>query len=98
MAGVGDVAETRGGAIVGDPADHGRLALAERLIELLGRTLWGANGERHRRKLPEGQRGAAAPRPPLPTTMPAWGPPRSLSPEKETRSRPAPTASCTVGS
>src|SRR4030065_616834 len=33
-----------------------------------------------------------------PTTMPAWGPPRSLSPEKQTRARPAATVSGTGGS
>ena len=33
-----------------------------------------------------------------PTTIPAWGPPRSLSPENDTRSTPEATASCTVGS
>ena len=36
--------------------------------------------------------------PARPTTMPAWGPPSSLSPEKDTRSTPEPTTSGTVGS
>ena len=34
----------------------------------------------------------------LPTTMPAWGPPSSLSPENDTRSTPEATTSGTVGS
>ena len=33
-----------------------------------------------------------------PTTMPAWGPPRSLSPEKQTRSAPAARLDAAVGS
>ena len=34
----------------------------------------------------------------LPTTIPACGPPSSLSPEKDTRSTPEATTSGTVGS
>ena len=34
----------------------------------------------------------------VPTTMPACGPPSSLSPENDTRSTPEPTTSGTVGS
>src|SRR3972149_6889453 len=58
--GVEDGAAVQEQAIVGDPADHRRLALAERLIELLGRTLGGANGEGHRRERPQG--GGGGPR------------------------------------
>ena len=34
----------------------------------------------------------------LPTMIPAWGPPRSLSPLKVTTSAPLATDACTVGS
>src|SRR3990172_9373505 len=57
--GVEDGAAVQEQAVVGDPANHGRLALPQGFVEVLRRTLGGANGERHRRKLHEGQRAAA---------------------------------------